>query len=350
MVQEILKKEIKKIKLTMKFLFISISFLIIFTGIFLILKAETIKEEEVVNEENKEEIKEELEEVKEKLEEVKETEEKTTEEVVNEIYRFDTIKLKARSAVVWDMNQEKILFEKNSKDSLPLASITKIMTAIVANEKAKSDLTITMDPYFMEQQGQSGLLINEIWYLKDLIEIIMLTSANDGAYAIASTVGSQVLDGKDPEDGVRRFVSEMNKKAKEIGLSKTFFNNPTGLDINELSAGAYGSANDVVKMTSYVYLNHPEIVRSTKYDSIEKISVNNHRHHFTNTNLSVHNIKNLAASKTGYTDLAGGNLVVVIDADFNYPVIIVVMGSTFYGRFEETEKLIEATYNHLHSS
>ena len=328
----------------MRVLFFLLSFLVLFTGIYMILKAQSMENEKVIEEENTEE---EIMEIPNREKE-EEDEEETTEEVTKEEQRFETIKLKARSAMVWDMQEERPIYEKNSGESLPLASITKIMTAIVASEKVQSDMEIMIEPYFLEQHGQSGLLINEAWYLKDLIDIIMLTSANDAAYAIAAIVGSEILGGG-PEDRVNFFVSEMNKKAGEIGLSQSFFNNPTGLDVNEMSAGAYGSADDIVKLVSYAFLNHPEIFYPTKKDSVEKTSLSGYSHHFTNTNPSVHNMNGLVASKTGYTDLAGGNLAVVVNVDLNYPVIIVVMGSTFEGRFEDALNLIEATHNHLHT-
>ncbi len=323
--QNIFGKKIENIKLIIRIFLILISFLAFSIFIFFIFQ--TQENIEIKNNEKENKIIE---------------EEKTTEE---KVYDFKTVEIKAKSAIVWDLKKDKALFKKNNNTSLPLASLTKIMTSLVATEEADPYLTVLMKPSFLQQYGDSGLFANEIWYLKDLIDITMLTSANDAAYAIASNIGPQTREKKENE--TEFFVSKMNQKARELNLSKTSFQNPTGLDINERSAGAYGSANDMVKLVSYTLKKHPEILLPTRHKEIRKTSLNNNLHNFTNTNSFIYNMNGLIASKTGYTDLAGGNLMVVVNVDLNYPIIIIVMNSGFNSRFEDTEKLIKATHNHL---
>lgn len=261
---------------------------------------------------------------------------------------FSKINLEATSAMVWDINKKEVIFEKNSNQSMPLASITKLMTALVALEKVYPSFAISIDPEFLNQYGNSGLYINEKWSLDKLIEMSLITSANDASFAIASVVGSQIT-GKSYQEGESFFISEMNRKAEKMNLSKTFFYNATGLDINNEISGAYSSAKDVVNLTLHLIQNHPGVLLSTRYTTKKSLSLSNLQHTLVNTNPTVFNTEGLLASKTGYTDLAGGNLMVVVNVDFNYPVIIVVMDSTFDGRYEDVKLLIETTKNYLQS-
>lgn len=261
---------------------------------------------------------------------------------------FSEINLKAESAIVWDIKKKKIIFEKNSDQSMPLASITKLMTALVALEKVDSSFTLSINPEFLKQYGNSGLHANEKWSLDNLIEMSLITSANDASYAIASVIGSHIT-GKNYQEGENFFVSEMNRKAEQLNLSRTFFHNSTGLDINSRVSGAYSSAQDVVNLTLHILQNYPGVLFSTRHTTKEDVSLSNINHTLINTNQTVYNTEGLIASKTGYTDLAGGNLMVIVNIDFNYPVIIVVMNSTFNERYEDVELLIETTKNYLQS-
>ena len=126
----------------------------------------------------------------------------------------------------------------------------------------------------------------------------------------------------------------MNRKAQELNLSQTYFLNPTGLDMSEHLAGSYGSAKDVADLISYIFRNYPSITEITQYDSVNVNSRN-----FSNTNKLVNKLSRLLSGKTGFSDLAGGNLAVITDIGFNRPVAIVVLGSSREGRFDDVEKL-----------
>ena len=139
----------------------------------------------------------------------------------------------------------------------------------------------------------------------------------------------------------------MNEMAKEIGLTQTYFINPTGLDTNDTVSGGYGSAHDVAKLLEYAVIHTPEIIDSTRYARINFASLSDINHTATNTNSSINAVPGLIASKTGFTDLAGGNLVIAFDAGMNRPIIITVLGSTQNGRFEDIEKLVDASLKSL---
>jgi len=255
---------------------------------------------------------------------------------IRKIDPFATAPIQAKSAYVWDIRNQKVLFAKNANDILPLASITKIMTADVASELLAPTATITISKDDLAQDGDSGLLLDEQWTFKKLLDFTLAVSSNDGAFALASTASPD-------------FVNKMNEKAKALGLSSMTFFNPTGLDESPTKSGAYGSVVDVAKLFSYTLQKHPEVFATTRYAKFTVSSLDNLNHTAINTDAEINNIPGIIGSKTGFTDLAGGNLAVVYDASINYPVVVVVLGSTYDGRFSDVTSLIRAANQTLSS-
>ncbi|MFA4890333.1 MAG: hypothetical protein WC587_01725 [Candidatus Paceibacterota bacterium] len=229
---------------------------------------------------------------------------------------FKDINLEAKAAYVFDVAKNKPIFELNADTRLPLASLTKIMTAVVALEN-------------IPQEQKTA----------DLLSIMLVSSSNDAAVALS--LGVELPSGLGSSTP---FVSLMNKKAEEIGMAQTSFFNPTGLDVSFESAGAYGSARDAAKLMEYFVKNYPKVAEATRYESLNVGSKN-----FKNTDKLAEFLPGIIAGKTGTTDLAGGNLVVAIDIGLGHPVIIAVLGSTEEGRFEDVKKLYEATVKSLTS-
>lgn len=277
---------------------------------------------------------------------------------------FPQTDIEARAAYVWDVEGQREIYAKNEEDQLPLASLTKIMTALVATDEGESFAKIKITPDSIKQDGDSGLASEEKWKLKDLIDFSLITSSNDGIYAVASAIEAQKLPSSTPDmpeikgvDGLenisytenarKNFIDLMNKKAKEISLKGTFYLNETGLDSSEDVNGGYGSAEDAAKLFAYIIKNKPEMVEATAYDEIELKSLDNINHTAQNTNEIVGMIPGLIASKTGYTDVSGGNLVVAFDFGLMRPIVISILGSTRDGRFEDMKKLIGATMEYL---
>lgn len=256
---------------------------------------------------------------------------------------FAELSLAARSVVVLDVRNDEVLFEKDPDTSLPLASVTKLMTGLTAKELILQGSNIIITDEAVAQDGNSGLRAGEFFRYEELSDLTLLTSSNDGAYALAAAAG-QVLDESDPAVA---FVKAMNVRAKELELDETYFRNPTGLDLTETESGAYGSASDMAKLLAYIVVNHPELLEATTVD--EEVVYNNNRevHQVQNTNRVVNNIPGLIGSKTGYTELAGGNLVIAFDAGMSRPVVIVVLGSTHQGRFADVLQLVQATRDKL---
>ncbi len=257
---------------------------------------------------------------------------------------FANITLTGKSAIVWDMAKEEALFVKNPDASLPLASLTKVMTALTVSESLGNTSNIVINPEYLSPEGDSGLKVGDTWTKKDLLDYTLVTSSNDGAYALASVAqAAQSMSGGAANPNAHEaFVAKMNETAQNIGLQNSRFWNEHGLDRNADRGGAYGSARDVAKLIEYILKNQPDLLEATRYKNLA-INSTEARYEATNTNQFVDSIPGLIASKTGYTDLAGGNLVIAFDAGIGHPIIITVLGSTQEGRFEDTLKLVNAT-------
>lgn len=258
---------------------------------------------------------------------------------------FDKLTIQAKSVYVYDVKKGQVLYERNSEEQMPLASLTKLMMALTAYDKLPKDSRIVIKKDFLNEEGDSGLLANESWRLKDLLDFSLVVSSNDGARSVASVIGAMNINNNDYSLGRKEFVSMMNQKASEIGLKQTYYINENGLDIDNFSGG-YGSAKDVAKLLEYIIANRSELIEATKYERL-KINSSSKSHNIKNTNKQINNIRGIIGSKTGYTSQAGGNLVVAFDSSMQRPIIVVVMGSTQEGRFSDVVSIVEATYKYL---
>lgn len=251
---------------------------------------------------------------------------------------FSNIVIEGKSAYVFNLNTGEVLFSKNENDVLPLASITKIMTAFTAYDMAPKNSVVTIDQSALAEYGDSGLVSQEKWQLPDLLKYTLVVSSNDGAAAVAAALENM------PTTKQKSFTEMMNENAKRLGLSSMTFNNESGLDVSEEKAGGYGSAKDVALLMKYALLRSGEIIEPTKYESYTAISENNISHTALNTDLLAGKIPGLIAGKTGWSDLAGGNLAIIFNVGMNDPVVAVVLGSSYDGRFSDIETLVKATY------
>lgn len=266
--------------------------------------------------------------------------------------KYPEVSLEAKSAFVLDWRTGRVLFEKNADTALPLASITKLMSAIVALDISPDYGTVKITSGALANYGDSGLRNDERWSLKNILDFSLLTSSNDGIRAVALSLASTPKSSPTDEELIKSFVDEMNLKAKEIGLSNTKFINESGLDVTDkngrvLENGAYGSARDVAKLLGYLLATHPEALEATREDETTITSLSNLVHAAKNTNILVNDIPGILGSKTGFTDLAGGNLVFAFDPELGRPIVISILGSSAEGRFADAEKLIKATMAYI---
>lgn len=268
-----------------------------------------------------------------------ETIETTTVPTIDPEEAYRDITIQGEAAYVWDVRSQRALYKKNPDRQLPLASVTKLMTALVAHEILAENETVAITAPAIQQDGNSGFHDGEQFTREELLNLTLMSSSNDGAYAIAAAAGALITDSGDAST----FVEAMNIRAKELGLTQTYFRNPTGLDISETESGGYGSARDITFLMEHILTHYPEILESTT-EYTATIANNSGESHFAeNTNPIVERIPGLIGSKTGYTDLAGGNLTVAFDVAFNRPIIVVVLGSSRSGRFDDVLNLVDKT-------
>jgi D-alanyl-D-alanine carboxypeptidase (penicillin-binding protein 5/6) len=257
---------------------------------------------------------------------------------------FPDVEVEAKAAYVYDALTGKSLFEKDPELQWPLASLTKLVSAVTASNIVPEYMLVRITPDDLRQEGDTGLYPDEEWNVRKLIDYSLVVSSNDGMSAIASVAGSHI--GGENETPNQIFVDEMNKFAKSIGLSQTYFLNQSGLDVTPALSGGYGSAKDMAILMDYIIKNDPHLLEATSYDRI-LIPSSTTIHTAQNTNKSIPTIPNVIASKTGFTDLSGGNVVVAWNAGLSHPIIISVLGSSYDGRFVDLNKLVDATLTYL---
>ncbi len=216
--------------------------------------------------------------------------------------------ISAQSAILMDTDNNIILYEKNVNEVRSVASISKIMTAILAIESGRMDDKVTIGNEIDKAYG-SGIYIRkgEQLTLRDLVYGLMLRSGNDAALAIANYVGGSVDN----------FVLLMNDKAKEIGMKSTTFNNPSGLDEDK---GNYSTAYDMAKLASYAIKNDEfkKITGTKKY----KLKTTMNTYIWNNKNKMLSLYKYSTGGKTGYTETAKRTLVSYASKDNTNLVVV----------------------------
>ncbi|MFC5714150.1 D-alanyl-D-alanine carboxypeptidase family protein [Thalassorhabdus alkalitolerans] len=209
-----------------------------------------------------------------------------------------------KGAVLIEAESGRVLYEKNKDQQMRIASITKIMTAIIAIESGKLDETVKVSGNAAYTEGSSLYLKpGENIKLEDLVFGLMLRSGNDSAVAIAEHVGGS-LDG---------FVFLMNEKAQEIGMTNTRFANPHGLDDHEEH---YSTAYDMALLTKYAMKNekYQEVAGTKTYrasqegEDWDRVWSNKNR-------LLTQLYEYCTGGKTGYTKRAGRTLVTTAEKD-----------------------------------
>ena len=265
-----------------------------------------------------------------------ETEEVDVREIQEEVLatssNVEEMELNSRIALIYDRVSGRILYEKNGNKQTPMASTTKIMTAIVVLENANLKDTVTITSKAAGTGGSRlGLKKNDKITVNDLLYGLMLRSGNDAAVALAIHVGGSI----------EGFAQMMNDKAKEMELTNSHFVVPHGLD-NE---GHYTTAYELAKMADYALniAKFKEIV-STKSTTIY---INGYAKAINNTNQLLGSISGVYGVKTGFTNGAGRCLVSSCKRD-DLDIITVIIGAdTTKMRTADTIKLIQYAYENF---
>ncbi len=255
----------------------------------------------------------------------------------------------ARSAVAIDSDTGTILFDQNSKQRMAIASLTKMMTAVLVMENIENleKEVIVIDQETLQTEGtvigcpRSGycisnrLRVGEKISARSLLEAMLMNSANDAAVAL----------GKHIAGSEKNFAKMMNEKAKELGLQDTNFCNPSGLDEDDNPGGCYSTAYDLARISAY----------SLKYETIWNIMQGEEKdiysvdgqisHHIINTDLLIDQMPNCIGGKTGFTYEAGKSLMTAAHHpyDKNKNVIAVILDDN--QRWQDMKDLMDWVFS-----
>ncbi|MDD3170513.1 MAG: serine hydrolase [Candidatus Pacebacteria bacterium] len=222
-------------------------------------------------------------------------------------------------SVFVDKNNTRVFLEKNSQEKVFIASLTKLMTAVIVLENYDLEDRVFISEKAIATFGLAGeFQKGEVFPVKDLLYILLVESSNDAAEAFAEKMG--------PE----QFVSSMNRKAKELGMESTVFFNPSGLDF-EVDKGNQSSASDLEKLVIYIVDKHPLIAEMLSVYEMDMYYEGGLHHYMRNTNVLLEEDSLYVWGKTGYTIKAKECIVLVMRPPFskdeNSYIINVIMGS-----------------------
>jgi D-alanyl-D-alanine carboxypeptidase len=231
-------------------------------------------------------------------------------------------KLNAVAAEVVDLRDKKTILNYNGGQNWPGASLAKLMSAVIVKEFLNPEETIKIPA---NGPIDEVILPGEIYTVKDLTTIMLVSSSNKAAYTFEHHL---------PEE---QFLKEMNQKAADIGMADTNFSDASGLSESSRTSG-----DDLVKLVQYIWENHRDIftINRNPRTVIQEIQTGGSKEI-----LSTHQFAgrpDFLGGKTGFTASAQGNLASIFTIQ-NHPVLILVLGTE--SRFEETEKILNFVTN-----
>lgn len=242
------------------------------------------------------------------------------------------LRLSSRAAISYDLTTDKLIYGKNIDQKLPLASLTKIMTAVIALENMDLDDEIVVSKSAAEiGENAMGLTAGEQVSVRDLLYGLILHSGNDAAEALAQ--GSPF----ERED----FVHVMNRKAENLGLSNTRFTNPSGLEGDGIQ---YSTVYDLLVLTRLA-LQNEEFIKVTSTVDYEIPQTSDHKYFYLSnqTNLLT-TYPGVKGVKTGYTEEAGMCLVTYLEYK-GHKIVAVLLNSE--NRRQEMKDLLDYSLERL---
>lgn len=235
------------------------------------------------------------------------------------------IEISAKSAIATDQAASRIYYQKNIFEKLPIASLTKLMTAIVVLENEKTDTAIKISKGAVDQEGEAGkLIVGEEIATENLLKALLIESSNDAAYAFEEYFDSKNID----------LINLMNQKAVALDLKNTHFTSSSGVEDD----GNYSTAYDYARLVAYS-LSNKNLWNILKLPSAKIASTDGSNiRTLATSNQLLGKVSGLIGGKTGYTPKARGCLLTAIEINPDTRVITIVLGAD--DRFGETEKLI----------
>ncbi len=251
---------------------------------------------------------------------------------------FAGVSIEAKAAIVYDLATGKTLYAKNDEAQLPLASLTKLLTVYAALTELSPNTPITIPESAAHVDAPHAFSVGQVFPLADLARLTLTGSLNDGAIAIANATAAR-------ENKTESAM--LAGAAAALNLSQTYALNGSGLDMNTAISGGYGSAADLARLAGALVERAPGIAAATTHSTAEAVSAGGTSFVIKNTDPITGTIPRLLLSKTGYTDLAGGNLALVFDAGIQHPIAVIVLGSSLKARFTDGAALVAATLAHF---
>ncbi len=238
--------------------------------------------------------------------------------------------ISASSAIVMDLDNDRIYYENNIHEKRLIASITKIMTAIVTIENANIDKKVTVGEEIYQAFGSSIYIeVGEELTLRDLLYGLMLRSGNDAAMVIAKNVAGSM----------ENFAYLMNVLAKNIGMKDTFFYNAHGLE-EKSGKGNISTAYDMALLTKYAYQN--ATFREIFKTKSKTVKTNKKTYTWQSKNRLIHKYDFITGGKTGFTEKARRTLVTTASKD-NINLVIVTLNDG--NDFEDHLTLYNEVFN-----
>lgn len=228
-----------------------------------------------------------------------------------------------------------VLLSHDSLKPLPPASLTKILTSVIAEEElAPMDQIIFTNDAKGIAEKRSSVALEESFVRDDAVGFAIVGSANDAAMALAEAVGKK-MGGESYQDRLILFRKSMIEKARAIRLFNSTFQNPTGLD----ETAHYSTAEDLATLVEYTWIHHSDIWNMSRTLEFSATSIQGHSYTMANTNELLREFPALLGGKTGLTDSAKGTLILLYPVKNNGIVVIVILGSE--DRFGDGKKLIQ---------
>ena len=215
----------------------------------------------------------------------------------------------ARAHIVVDLSDETVISEANADLALPIASITKLMSAAVAIDNIPRDKKITLTPKMLRPHGRSPVLMpGSVLAAEELIKASLIQSTNDASEALSFFM----------EQG--SFVNLMNQKAIEIGMTDTIF-----YDAHGLNPANRSTARDLIKLISYTIEHHPELLVITKNNDFWLPDPSGRLLKFYNMN-NFYPLSSFIGGKTGFLPEARETLASIFNVN-DQPTAIILLGS-----------------------
>lgn len=250
--------------------------------------------------------------------------------------------------LLYDISAQTVLYSKNGDELCAPASLTKLMTAIVALEYATPETEITAgnELYLLDpESSRAGIYIGHRMTLKQALQGLLLKSGNDTAYVIAAQVGHMIDENVSGQDAINLFCQKMTEKAKAIGCTNTTFRNPDGIDID----GHMTTANDLLKIAIHA-LKQPLLAEIMSTEQVTTTLLSGQSKTWKTSNKlmqtdSKYYYEGVCGMKTGTTDGAGNCLISLATRDDRTILCIVLGAKTDALRYSETIELLNLGFS-----